>query len=439
MGILNIEPVSRSGMRFLFSFYGLSETGKTLTALLVASGLEPDPRKRMLLDTEGGERGRAYEAEIPGGYLYASLSPPYTPERYMRALSEIEKAGVTVLVTDSASHAWFAEGGVLEMVEESANKNEMAKWKDPKRRLGKMMQRYRSSDMHHILCSRAKIPKIETYVDGKKTYVDGPVVPIQEKMMRYDMTIVAQMLGRGAYTLEAPQGKCPDNLLSIFQDTPLMSEHTGRKLAEWINVRHSLSPEARALKLQAAEVAENGADAFRGFWRKLNRDERAVLQSGLDNYQSIAASADDERNRRDAEIAEQDRADRERSDPNLDDPFGARPIAPVGETTQQPPAHDAQEREGGGSFSGPAAGPPLAPTVPPRDLLGHTPHQSLYVPVPKLRAKPEHYDFYARQIEALIDEGHGSAAILRDNPGVLDLLREPAPAHFEAISARLAE
>jgi hypothetical protein len=142
-------------MRFLFSFYGLSETGKTLSALRVAAGIEPDPCKRMLLDTEGGQRGRAYVHEIEGGYLYASLSPPYTPERYIQALNEIERAGVTVLVTDSISHSWFAEGGIIQMAEESTLKNDLAKWKDPKRRLGKMMQRYRSSDMHHILCSRS--------------------------------------------------------------------------------------------------------------------------------------------------------------------------------------------------------------------------------------------------------------------------------------------
>lgn len=322
MGILNIEPVSRSGMRFLFSFFGLSETGKTLSALMVASGLEPDPRKRMLIDTEGGNRGRAYEAEIDGGYLYASLSPPYTPERYIQALNEIEAAGVTVLVTDSASHAWFAEGGILQMVEESTNRNDMAKWKEPKRRLGKMMQRYRSSDMHHILCSRAKVPKVEAMVDGRKTYVDGPVMPIQEKMMRYDMTVVAQMLGRGQFTVAAPQGKCPGNLLPIFEASPLMNRETGRRLAEWVKAVHVISPEIRALKVKADEVAGQGAGAFRSFWSGLSRDERDAIKVGLDNYQSMAKAADDEWSRLAAETDEQDQADRERSDTNLDAPFG---------------------------------------------------------------------------------------------------------------------
>lgn len=359
MGIINIEPATLGGMRFLFSFYGLSETGKTLSALRVAAGIEPDPRKRMLLDTEGGQRGRAYVNEISGGYLYASLSPPYTPERYIQALDEIEAAGVTVLVTDSASHSWFAEGGVLAMVEESALKNDLAKWKDPKRRLGKMMQRYRSSDMHHILCSRAKQPLIDgPVVNGKKTLVLGPVVPIQEKMMRYDMTVIAHMLGRGQFTVEAPQGKCPGNLLSIFQSGELMNEDMGRRLAEWVAIKQRVSPEVRALKVEAAEAAARGLSAYGDFWQRLGRDQRQALLAGHDNFKSIAAAADDERARSAAEVeAEATREDEDQ--PELDAPFGRAGIDFAG-ADQRGPSLEAA----GGSQDSESAAPPDRPSQP---------------------------------------------------------------------------
>lgn len=429
MGILDIQPVSRSGMRFLFSFYGLSETGKTFSALMIAAGLEPDPAKRMLLDTEGGGRGRAYESEIEGGYLYASLSPPYTPERYIQALDEIEAAGVTVLVTDSVSHAWAAEGGVLQMVEESTNRNDMAKWKEPKRRLGKMLQRYRSSDMHHILCSRAKVPKIEAVVDGRKTYIDGPVMPIQEKMMRYDMTVVAQMLGRGRFTVDAPQGKCPGNLLPIFGASELMNRDTGRRLREWVNAAHVISPEIRALKVRADEIAGQGAEAFRAFWADLGRDERDVLKVGLDNYQSIAKAADDERQRLAAETAEQEQEDREQVDTNLDAPFGSSSIELVGGKDQSAtdPAPDVRRTA--------ASIPATGATQP---SLLHGDGQSLYVPTPGLRAKPADWTFFARQVVALIEEGHPREAIEKANPGI-NLLREKDPALYESTMARFAE
>ena len=144
--ILNIGPVTRTGMRFLGLFYGLSETGKTLSALKIAAGLEPDPKKRLLLDTEGGQRGRAYVDQIDGGYMYAALTPPFTPERYIEALKEVEAHpnGITVVVVDSISHAWFGEGGILEMVENATDKNDLAKWAKPTRRLSKPTSPHRS-------------------------------------------------------------------------------------------------------------------------------------------------------------------------------------------------------------------------------------------------------------------------------------------------------
>ena len=170
MPILTIAPATRSGMKMLISLFGLSETGKTYSALRLAAGIEPDPMKRGLLDTEGGERGRAYVDAVPGGYMYGALCAPFTPERYMEALRDFVDAGVTTLVVDSASHAWFAAGGVLDMVEQAVEKNDMAKWAKPKRRLGKLTGQWLGCGLHVILCARGKQPLLEGEpVNGRKT------------------------------------------------------------------------------------------------------------------------------------------------------------------------------------------------------------------------------------------------------------------------------
>lgn len=295
MGIITIEHVTRTGMRFIISLYGMSETGKTLSALLLAAGLEPDPKKRGLLDTEGGQRGRAYADSIPGGFMYGRLTPPFTPERYIEAIDDFEAAGINVLTVDSVSHAWFAEGGVLDMVEVATDKNDMAKWIKPKRRLGKMTRRILSSDMHIILCSRGKQPMVEEIVDGRKKYVPGPVVPIQEKSLRFDMTIMAQMLGDGRFTITAPAGKCPGALRPIFAhagEGALMDEAMGRKLAEWIKGDDIKSPAQRQLEIAATAKADEGSDSFRAFWKGLTPENRAFLKPNLGNYQSMALAAD---------------------------------------------------------------------------------------------------------------------------------------------------
>lgn len=319
--ILNIAPVTRRGIRLLMSFYGLSETGKTLSALKVAAGIEPDPAKRLLLDTEGGQRGRAYVDLIDGGYLYAALTPPFTPERYIQAINEIEAAGVNVLVIDSISHAWFAEGGILDMVENAAEKNDMAKWAKPKRRLGKLTQRILRSDMHIILCSRAKQPLVEEIVDGRKKLVAGPVIPVQEKTLRYDMTVMAQMLGDGRFTVTAPAGKCPGSLRPVFAGHEVMNEEMGRRLAAWADSDGGKSPELRALEIRFEDIALEGIDALKAAWDALSKEQKAWLQTSMGNLKSIAASADEER-RRAAEDARQS-DENSRIERNLSNPFEA--------------------------------------------------------------------------------------------------------------------
>lgn len=317
MAILGIVPVSRTGMRFLISLYGLSESGKTLSALKLAAGIQPDPKRRMLLDTEGGQRGRAFADLIDGGYMYGRLTPPFTPERYIEAWTEIEAAGITVCVTDSVSHAWFAEGGVLDMVENATEKNDMAKWAKPKRRLGKMTRRMLSSDMHHILCSRAKQPLIK---GPEGIYIPGPVLPVQEKTLRFDMTIMAQMLGDGKFTIEAPAGKCPGVLRGIFSSSAVMNEEMGRQLIAWLGAENAKSPELRALEIEATECAERGSEAMRGFWSRLTKEQQMLLKPKVANYQSIAKAADAEAERLAAE--EKERQANGAAADQLDDPFG---------------------------------------------------------------------------------------------------------------------
>ena len=49
MSLVQIAPVTRQGMKLLISLFGLSETGKTYSALKLMAGIEPDPKKRGLL------------------------------------------------------------------------------------------------------------------------------------------------------------------------------------------------------------------------------------------------------------------------------------------------------------------------------------------------------------------------------------------------------
>jgi hypothetical protein len=319
MPIVKIAPVTREGMKFIISFYGLSETGKTLSALLLAAGIEPDPKKRGLMDTEGGQRGRMYMDQVPGGYMYGQLTAPFTPERYREGLKDFMEAGVTTLVIDSGSHAWVAEGGILEMVELSTNRNDMAKWAQPKRRLAKMTGDWLQCGMHILVCSRGKQPYLETPDPdrpGKTKYVLGPTVPVQEKTIRYDMTLMIHMLGQGRYSIDAADGgKCPGILRPIFDGQPLINQEMGKKLMAWLGGQDTTTPAQRALTLAATEEAGKGLDAFRAYYKGLSKPDQQFIFARLANFQSIAKAADDDAARIAAEQAQENT--------DLADPFGA--------------------------------------------------------------------------------------------------------------------
>lgn len=322
MPVVQVAPATRQGMKLLISLFGLSETGKTYSALKLMCGIEPDPAKRGLLDTEGGQRGRAYVDAIPGGFMYGALTAPFTPERYIEALNDFVEAGVTTLTIDSGSHAWFAAGGVLDMVEQATDKNDMAKWAKPKRRLGKMTNKWLDCGLHLIICSRAKQPLLEEKdpSTGKKIYVPGPITPVQEKTLRYDMTIMALMLGDGRFSVAKDYGgKCPGALRPIFAAGEVMDEEMGKRLIAWIGGQDAATPAQRKLLMMAGDAAECGAVAFGKYYWKLTEQERDFLKPSMDNFASIAKAAD-------AETERQNLAEKE-AETDMADPFGENPNA----------------------------------------------------------------------------------------------------------------
>jgi hypothetical protein len=316
MPIIEIAPVTKTGMKLLISLFGLSETGKTYSALKLAAGMEPDPSKRGLLDTEGGQRGRAYMSAVEGGYMYGALTPPFTVERYIEALMDFVDAGVTTLVVDSVSHAWFGEGGILDMAEQSTDKGQ-AKWAKPKRRLAKLTGKWMHCGLQLILCARGKQPLIKGIVDGREALIPGPIVPIQEKSLRFDLTIMALMLGDGEFTVERKWGgKCPGELRPIFAAGDKMDEEMGQRLIAWIGGQDALSPDQRRIGIEAHEAAGAGVKSYQEFWKALTKIQREMLLPQHENLKSIAQSADDEA----ARIA----ADKEEAatEVDLDKPFG---------------------------------------------------------------------------------------------------------------------
>lgn len=322
MTIVTFAPAVRKGSHVIVGLYGESGSGKTYSALLLARGLAGNG-KVALLDTETG-RGLIY-AKVAGGYDYAELTPPFTPERYSEAVKAAETAGYDVLVIDSASHEWEGLGGILETAETSG-KQGLVKWAVPKARHKKFVQTLLSTRMHLVLCLRAKEKLVQKPVNGKQEIISEGFVSVQDKRFIYETTVQLFMRStngkRGSYVVE----KCPEDLLGAFPPDEKVRIETGKAIADWVSGGAPIDHALEALKREAAEAAAGGKDAFGRWWNsEAVKPKRGRLRDQLPNLQSIAAEADAERERAHTQFTP---AASESQDDGLDDPFASKAAAP---------------------------------------------------------------------------------------------------------------
>ncbi len=137
-----------------FGLAGPGGSGKTMTALMMIKAFCGD-RPMGLIDTESG-RGERYYKHFD--YLYLELDPPYSPDRYIEAMVELQKAGVAGMVIDSGSHEWAGEGGVLEMhARETGGKDSMnmVGWARVKPRHRRFIEFAKNNQLHVGITFRA--------------------------------------------------------------------------------------------------------------------------------------------------------------------------------------------------------------------------------------------------------------------------------------------
>jgi hypothetical protein len=250
MTALQFRPATRSRRRPLIGLYGLSGSGKTLSALLLARGLVGPTGKIAMIDTESG-RGSDYVDVIPGGYDVLDLGEPFSPAHYIEAIDALVRAKPDVGVIDSVSHEWEGTGGVTEMaaeIEIKSGKSGLHCWKEPKMQHARMMLKLLRTPMPVICCLRAK-RKSRQVKDGKsRTQIvkDEFATPKQDGDFIFEMTVHAEIMLTD-HTLRVTKTGHPD-LAQIFKTGEVVTIETGQRLADWCagkEVKAAAPPKAK--------------------------------------------------------------------------------------------------------------------------------------------------------------------------------------------------
>ncbi len=250
-----LQKAIRRKIALLFGIAGASGSGKTLSALLLATGIIKPGERIAVIDTEAGRAlhyapppGQAADGVKTFDFDHMDFPPPFTPERYAEAVAAAVDAGAAVVIVDSMSHEWDGEGGCsdIQLAEaiRMATRNGVLDegkidamtapaWKRPKVRHKRMMARLGQVRAHIIFCLRAqeKIRIVNRQVEQLG------FMPICEKNFMFEMsgsmTLHPETPGEPRYDLPR---KLNDELQAIFPAERRISAEAGRRLAAWAEV-----------------------------------------------------------------------------------------------------------------------------------------------------------------------------------------------------------
>ncbi len=221
---MEIRKAERSFSRLRLALQGCSGSGKTYSALQLAYGFTGDWSRIVVLDTE---RSADLYSHL-GPFNVLTLDPPFTPERYLEALKECEKAHILVIIIDSLSHLWEGEGGILDTHSKMAG-NSFTAWSKLTPRYNKVIQAIMNCNAEIISCLRTKQEYVLTEKDGKQVPEKVGLKAVAKDGIDYEMTLVFDLDIHHYATASKDR-------TGLYADSPpfRITVETGLELRDWV-------------------------------------------------------------------------------------------------------------------------------------------------------------------------------------------------------------
>jgi len=289
--------------RLLIAIAGPQASGKTTSALRIATGIVKKSKGKIcFIDTEN-KRSLTYANAFSFNHL--SLDPPFSPERYDKAIQFAEKNGYgegDVIIIDSMSHEHEGPGGVVEMHEEYINERLRARNIDvknykerekiqinawgPAKSGRKRLISYTLSrtKCHVILCFRAKEKIDLVKVNGKIEYIKEGLSPIGAEEYFYEMGISIILplgsMGKPDWTAKSSRiNEYGDEkpITDMFKRTEQLDESVGYFLAS----QSVQSDQETLVKSKCADIIRDVKDC------EFESDVMRVLNDRADDIEFI--------------------------------------------------------------------------------------------------------------------------------------------------------
>ena len=287
---MQFKKAQRRLSKLRLAIQGPSGSGKTYGALLLAKGLGGSIA---VIDTEHGSASLYADIEGMPEFDVLDLEAPYTPERYIEAITAAEKAGYDTLIIDSMSHEWNGQGGCCELNEALASSkyrgNTWSAWSETTPRHRKFVDKMLASKCHIIATLRSKSDYLVSDENGRKKIQKIGLKAEQRDGMDYEFTIVFDV------AVDTHNCTTSKDRTSLFADPFRMSEMTGQKIRKWLN-------SAAAEEVLTSEPSKKEEQPISGVATESNKPAKNIEEleedlwdapkpqkSGLSQFQAVRA------------------------------------------------------------------------------------------------------------------------------------------------------
>jgi len=266
--MLQLRKATRQKAKIRLGLSSVSGGGKTYSSILISKGLASSMDKIALIDTENGS-GDLY-ANL-GDYNVITLEAPYTPERYIEAITACENAGIEVIIIDSITHEWDGKGGILE-ISNSMTGNSYTNW-------AKLSPRHQSFIDKILQCKAHVITTVRRKQDYEMTTnSQGKLVPqkvglkeVTREGFEYELTVNLELDTNHNATVSKDR-------TGLFIGKPEFkpSESTGVMLLDWCE--NGIEPIKEVIKLNQKQIDKLLVSDYETVYKYLDKIENKELQ-----------------------------------------------------------------------------------------------------------------------------------------------------------------
>ncbi len=217
MAGFKFTKAKRSAAKLRLGLKGLAGTGKTYSALAIATGLG---KEIVLIDTEG-------DSALKYGDLFDFSHCPLTnhnPSNCVAAINAAVDFGADVVIFDSTSHEWAACLARVDIIGKKTG-NKFTAWGEVTPKHDAFIQALVTCPAHVIATSRTKQGHA---IEGGKVNKVGLQV-VQRDGWEYEFDLVGELLRDHTFVVEKSR-------LAPFDDRqePRPGKAFGQELAKWL-------------------------------------------------------------------------------------------------------------------------------------------------------------------------------------------------------------